>query len=46
MLETITNTVTDQTFLAEDDEKHCFSKIVFLIDGVHSLQTACDQAGY
>jgi len=45
-LETTTNTVIAQTFLAEIDEKHDVSEAVFLINGAHSLQAACHRAGY
>jgi len=45
-LEPTTNTVIAQAFLAEIDEKHDVSEAVFLVDGSHSLQAACHQAGY
>ena len=45
-LETTTHTVIAQTLLAEVDEKHGVSEVVFLVDGSHSLQAACHRAGY
>jgi transposase-like protein len=45
-LEPTTNTVNAQTFLAEIDGKYDVSDAMFLVDGSHSLQAACHQAGY
>ena len=45
-LEPTTNSVLAQTFFAELREKHDVSDAVFLVDGSHSLQAACQRHGY
>ncbi len=45
-LELTTNIVIAQTYLVKVSEKHDVSEAVFLIDGSHSLQAACQRAGY
>src|SRR6056297_1300833 len=44
-LEPTRNTMIAQTFLAKIDEKHDVSDAVFLVDGSHSLQDACQRHG-
>jgi putative transposase len=43
---TTTTTVLTQQFLRELQEKHDVSDAVFLVDGSHSLQDACQRHGY
>ena len=45
-LEPTTNAGLAEVFLAELSEKHDVADAVFLIDGAHSLQAACHDAGY
>ncbi|MFC7043028.1 IS6 family transposase [Halonotius sp. GCM10025705] len=45
-LESTTTKVLAHSFLAELSEKHDVSDAVFLIDGSHSLQAACQRHGF